>query len=54
MTINNVSDLGKLYINIGNTLSKHQKENLSGFSFEIALLLDPDALNKGGLVQNVT
>jgi tetratricopeptide (TPR) repeat protein len=54
MTINNVSDLSKLYVNIGNTLSKHQKENLSGFSFEIALLLDPDALNKSGLVQNVT
>ncbi len=39
ITINNISDLSELYVNIGNTLSKHQKENLSGFSFEIALLL---------------
>ncbi len=46
ITINNIPDLSKLYVNIGNTLSKHQKENLSGFSFEIALLLDPCVLEK--------
>jgi tetratricopeptide (TPR) repeat protein len=54
ITINNLSDLSKLYINIGKSLLKHQKENLSGFSLEIALLLNPDALKKDGLLQNVT
>ncbi len=53
MTISNVSDLSKLYINIGRTLQEHQKENLSGFSFEIALLLDPDVLKKDSLLQDV-
>ncbi len=56
LTINNLLDLSGLYINIGKNLQAHQKENLSGFSFEIALLLDPDAINpnKCGLLQNVT
>ena len=54
ITINNISDLSELYVNIGNTLSKHQKENLSGFSFEIALLLDPDALKECSLLQEAT
>jgi len=39
MTINNLSDLSILYINIGKTLLKQQNEMLSGFSFDIAELL---------------
>ncbi|MHC4267008.1 MAG: tetratricopeptide repeat-containing glycosyltransferase family 2 protein [Planctomycetota bacterium] len=54
ITINNVSDLSVLYINIGKTLLKHQKENLSGFSFEIALLLDPNAHKKDSLLQDIS
>ena len=44
ITINSLYDLSTLYIEIGTTLIKQQKEPLAGFSFEIALLLDPDAL----------
>ncbi|MFQ5962990.1 MAG: exostosin family protein [Candidatus Scalinduaceae bacterium] len=44
--INSMSDLGKLYINVGTTLLKQQKELLARFSFEVAALLDPDVLNK--------
>jgi len=45
VTINSLSDLSDLYIRIGTTLIKQQKETLSGFAFEIAVLLGPDALN---------
>ena len=44
ITINSLYDLSNLYIEIGTTLIKQQKEPLAGFSFEIAVLLDPDAL----------
>ena len=40
-TIDSISDLSRLYANIGITLMKQQKELLAGFSFEIAALLDP-------------
>ena len=43
--INDLSDLSKLYIDIGNTLLNQQNELLSGFSFGIAELLDPTILN---------
>ncbi len=39
ITINNLSDLSKLYIGIGKTLQKQQKETQSGFSYGIAELL---------------
>jgi len=39
--IDNISDLSKLYTNIGITLIKQQKELPANFSFEIAALLDP-------------
>ncbi|MBS1257297.1 MAG: hypothetical protein MAG551_00339 [Candidatus Scalindua arabica] len=42
ITINSVSDLSKLYINIGDALKTQQKELLANVSFEIAALLDPD------------
>jgi tetratricopeptide (TPR) repeat protein len=41
ITIDNMSDLSKLYSNIGITLMKQQKELPANFSFEIAALLDP-------------
>jgi hypothetical protein len=41
ITIDNMSDLSKLYTNIGITLMKQQKELPANFSFEIAALLDP-------------
>ena len=44
ITVNSISELSKLYIDIGTTLLKRQKEPLAGFSFEIAVLLEPDAL----------
>jgi len=44
ITINSLYDLSNLYREIGTTLIKQQKEYLAGFSFEIAVLLDPDAL----------
>ncbi|MBO1225344.1 MAG: glycosyltransferase [Candidatus Scalindua sediminis] len=46
ITIDSISDLSRLYANIGITLMKQQKELLAGFSFEIATLLDPGSLNK--------
>ncbi len=52
ITINNVSDLSELYINIGDTLLKQHNGNLSEFSFEIALLLDPNVLKKDSLLQD--
>jgi tetratricopeptide (TPR) repeat protein len=42
ITINSVSDLSKLYINIGETLKAQQKELLANVSFEIATLLNAD------------
>jgi tetratricopeptide (TPR) repeat protein len=39
ITINSLSDLSKLYINIGNTLIKQQNKMLSDFSLDIAKLL---------------
>ena len=44
ITINDLSDLSKLYIDIGKTLLNQQNELLSGFSFDIAELLDPTIL----------
>jgi tetratricopeptide (TPR) repeat protein len=41
ITIDNMSDLSKLYANIGITLMKQQKELPANFSFEIAALLNP-------------
>lgn len=41
ITINNLSDLSKIYINIGNTLIKQKNKTLSDFSLDIAKLLDP-------------
>ncbi|MEE9605114.1 MAG: glycosyltransferase [Candidatus Scalindua sp.] len=41
ITIDSISDLSKLYVNIGITLMKQQKELPANFSFEIAALLDP-------------
>jgi tetratricopeptide (TPR) repeat protein len=46
ITINSVSDLSKLYINIGETLKAQQKELLANVSFEIAALIDPVATDK--------
>jgi tetratricopeptide (TPR) repeat protein len=46
ITIDGISDLSKLYANIGITLMKQQKELLANFSFEIAALLDPGSPNK--------
>ncbi len=40
-TIDNVSDLGNIYINIGTVLKKQKQELLSRLSFEIANDLDP-------------
>ncbi len=45
ITINSLYDLSNLYLDIGTTLIKQQKETLARFSFEIAALLDPDAIN---------
>jgi Tfp pilus assembly protein PilF len=42
ITINSVSDLSKLYINIGEALMAQQKELLANVSFEIAALLNAD------------
>ena len=42
--INSLNDLSRLYKDIGTTLLKQQREPLAGFSFEIAVLLDPNAL----------
>ncbi|MCP4255761.1 MAG: tetratricopeptide repeat protein, partial [Candidatus Scalindua sp.] len=44
ITINSLRDLSNLYVLIGTTLLKQHKVALSEFSFEIAVLLDPDAL----------
>jgi tetratricopeptide (TPR) repeat protein len=46
ITIDSISDLSKLYANIGITLMKQQKELPAIFSFEIAALLDPGSQNK--------
>ncbi len=53
ITINSVSDLSKLYINIGKTLLTQQRKILSEFSFEIAELLDPVVIEKNGLLKDV-
>ncbi|MFQ5713264.1 MAG: glycosyltransferase [Candidatus Scalinduaceae bacterium] len=46
ITIDSISDLSKLYANIGITLMKQQNRLLANFSFEIAALLDPGSPNK--------
>ncbi len=46
--INSISDLSKLYADIGTALLKQQKELLANFSLEISTLLDPDTLEKNG------
>ncbi len=44
ITINSLSDISNLYVLIGTTLRKKHQMALSDFSFEIAVLLNPDAL----------
>ena len=46
VTINSVSDLSKLYINIGTDLMKQQKELLANMSLEIAALLDTNSTSR--------
>jgi hypothetical protein len=41
LTIDSISDLGNIYINIGVALKKQNQELLSKLSFEIAYDLDP-------------
>ncbi len=53
ITINNLSDLSKLYIGIGKTLLKQQNEMLSGFSYGIAELLDPVVSESDDIQQDV-
>ncbi len=53
ITINNVSDVSKLYIEIGKALLKHQKKTLSEFSFEIASLLNPVDIERNGSPQGI-
>ncbi|MCP4268484.1 MAG: glycosyltransferase [Candidatus Brocadiaceae bacterium] len=53
LAINNLSDLSGLYVDIGKALLKSQREKLSGFSFEIAELLEPVALERNGSMQDV-
>ena len=45
IAIDSVSDLSKLYVNIGESLKAQQKELLANVSFEIAALIDPDSRN---------
>ena len=52
ITINSISDLSKLYANIGATLLKQQKELLANYSLEISTLLDPDALEENAQDKN--
>ncbi|MCP4253973.1 MAG: glycosyltransferase [Candidatus Scalindua sp.] len=53
ITINDLSDLSKLYTDIGKDLLKQQKEILSGFSLDIAKLLDPAVLKSNEPQQSV-
>ncbi|MGR3175665.1 MAG: tetratricopeptide repeat-containing glycosyltransferase family 2 protein, partial [Candidatus Scalindua sp.] len=46
IAIDSVSDLSKLYVNIGETLKARQKELLANASFEIAALIDPVVTDK--------
>ena len=46
IAIDSVSDLSKLYVNIGETLKAQQKELLANVSFEIAALIDPVVTDK--------
>ncbi len=46
ITINSVSDLSKLYINIGEALKAQQKELLANMSLEIAALLDTNSASR--------
>ena len=46
IAIDSVSDLSKLYVNIGETLKVRQKELLANVSFEIAALIDPVVTDK--------
>jgi tetratricopeptide (TPR) repeat protein len=52
ITIESISDLSKLYANIGTTLFKQQMELLANFSFEISTLLGSDAPEKNGQDKN--
>jgi tetratricopeptide (TPR) repeat protein len=52
ITVNSISDLSKLYADIGTALLKQQKELLANFSLEISTLLDPDTLEKNGQDEN--
>jgi tetratricopeptide (TPR) repeat protein len=52
ITINSISDLSKLYADIGTTLMKQQNGLLANFSLEISTLLDSDALEKNGQDEN--
>ena len=52
ITIDSISDLSKLYADIGTALLKQQKELLANFSFEISTLLGSDALEKNGQDKN--
>jgi tetratricopeptide (TPR) repeat protein len=45
VTIDSISDLSNLYIKIGNTLLKQQKELLAEKSFKISILLSPEAFD---------
>ncbi len=53
ITINNLSDLSKIYINIGNTLIKQRNKTLSNFSLDIAELLDSITTGSERLQQDV-
>jgi glycosyltransferase involved in cell wall biosynthesis len=46
IAIDSISDLSKLYVDIGTTLAKQQKELLANLSLEIATLIDTVALEK--------
>ncbi len=46
ITINSVSDLSKLYINIGETLKAQRKELLANVSFEIAAMIDTNLTSR--------
>ncbi len=52
ITINSISDLGKLYNTIGTTLLKQQKELMADLSFEISALLDRYTLGKNSQNKN--
>ena len=49
VTIDSVSDISRLFINIGQALINQEKETLARFSLEIADLLDPEARKNDNL-----